>query len=92
MNRVLVHLLERDVRGLAGGAHYEAVKADLLARRLDPYQAAARLLAGARSRGVGPPGRPGGPSATLAGLRPRPRSPSPPGPARSGWAGTTRTA
>jgi LAO/AO transport system kinase len=44
MNRVLVHLLERDVRGLAGGEAFEAAKADLLARRLDPYQTAARLL------------------------------------------------
>jgi LAO/AO transport system kinase len=43
MGRVLVHLLERDVRTLAGGAPFEAVKADLLARRIDPYQAAARL-------------------------------------------------
>jgi LAO/AO transport system kinase len=46
MNRVLVHLLERDVRGLAGEARYQAVKADLLGRRLDPYQAARRLLDG----------------------------------------------
>jgi LAO/AO transport system kinase len=44
LNRVLVYLLERDVRGLAGGEVFETVKADLLARRLDPYQAAARLL------------------------------------------------
>jgi LAO/AO transport system kinase len=43
MRRVLVHLLEREVRGLDGGEHFEAVKADLLARRLDPYQAATRL-------------------------------------------------
>ncbi|HEY3810200.1 MAG TPA: methylmalonyl Co-A mutase-associated GTPase MeaB [Acidimicrobiales bacterium] len=43
MRRVLVHLLERDVRGLDGGEHFEAAKAELLARRLDPYQAAARL-------------------------------------------------
>jgi LAO/AO transport system kinase len=46
MSRVLVHLLERDVRGLAGGAYFQAVTAELLARRLDPYDAAARLLAG----------------------------------------------
>jgi LAO/AO transport system kinase len=44
MNRLLVHLLERDVRELEGGEHFETVKAELLARRLDPYQAAARLL------------------------------------------------
>jgi LAO/AO transport system kinase len=44
MSRVLVHLLERDVRGLEGGEAFEAVKMELLARRLDPYQAAARLL------------------------------------------------
>ncbi len=48
MNRLLVHLLERDVRDLAGGAHYEAAKADLLARRLDPFAAAARLVGGAQ--------------------------------------------
>ena len=44
LNRVLLYLLERDVRGLAGGEVFETVKADLFARRLDPYQAAARLL------------------------------------------------
>jgi LAO/AO transport system kinase len=44
MSRVLVHLLERDVRALEGGDHFEAVKVELLARRLDPYHAAARLL------------------------------------------------
>ena len=49
MGRVLVHLLERDVQALAGGAPFEAVKADLLARRLDPYQAAARLRDTVRS-------------------------------------------
>ena len=49
MGRVLVHLLERDVQTLAGGAPFEAVKADLLARRLDPYQAAARLRDAVRS-------------------------------------------
>jgi LAO/AO transport system kinase len=48
MNRLLVHLLERDVRGFAGGQRYETVKADLLAREVDPYQAAMRLLDGAR--------------------------------------------
>jgi LAO/AO transport system kinase len=44
MNRVLVHLLERDVRRLEGGARFEAVTADLLHRRIDPHQAAARLV------------------------------------------------
>jgi len=44
MRRVLVHLVERDVRASEGGDRFEAVKAELLARRLDPYQAAARLL------------------------------------------------
>jgi LAO/AO transport system kinase len=44
MSRVLVHLLERDVRGLEGGEAFEAVKTELLARRVDPYQAAALLL------------------------------------------------
>jgi LAO/AO transport system kinase len=46
MNRALVHLLERDVRSLAGGERFEQVKADLLARRVDPHQAAARLVEG----------------------------------------------
>ena len=45
MNRILVHLLERDVRSLAGEERFEQVKADLLARRVDPYQAAVRLVA-----------------------------------------------
>src|SRR5262249_5146086 len=40
LNRVLVHLLYRDVKSLGGGEVFETVKADLLARRLDPYQAA----------------------------------------------------
>jgi LAO/AO transport system kinase len=44
MNRVLLHLLERDVRGLAGGAAFQAARADLLARRLDPFEAATRLV------------------------------------------------
>ena len=48
MNRALVHLLERDVKSLAGGERYQATKADLLARRVDPYQAAVRLLEGER--------------------------------------------
>lgn len=48
MNRLLLHLLERDVRSLAGGDAYDAVRADLLARRLDPFAAAARLVAEAR--------------------------------------------
>jgi LAO/AO transport system kinase len=44
MDRLLVRLLERDVRSLAGGAHYESSRADLLARRMDPFEAAARLV------------------------------------------------
>jgi LAO/AO transport system kinase len=44
MVRVLVSLLERDIRELEGGELFERVKGDLLARRVDPYQAAARLL------------------------------------------------
>jgi LAO/AO transport system kinase len=44
MNRILVHLLERDVRSLAGGERFEQAKADVLARRVDPYHAAARLV------------------------------------------------
>jgi LAO/AO transport system kinase len=44
MSRVLVHRLERDVRGLAGGTHFQSVTSELVARRLDPYDAAARLL------------------------------------------------
>ena len=54
MNRLLVHLLERDVRSLAGGAYFQSVTAELLARRLDPYDAAARLLAGERAGDDGP--------------------------------------
>jgi LAO/AO transport system kinase len=46
MNRLLVHLLERDIRALAGSDRYEATRADLLAWRVDPFQAATRLLAG----------------------------------------------
>jgi LAO/AO transport system kinase len=49
MNRLLVHLLERDVRSLAGGTHYEAAKADVLAGRLDPFAAAARLVSEAQA-------------------------------------------
>jgi LAO/AO transport system kinase len=44
LGRVLLHLLERDIRGLAGGATFEAAKAALLTRQVDPYQAATRLL------------------------------------------------
>jgi LAO/AO transport system kinase len=44
MNRLLLHLLERDVRGLAGGEAYEAARVDLLARRVDPFGAASRLV------------------------------------------------
>jgi LAO/AO transport system kinase len=44
MSRLLVHLLERDVRSLAGGAYFQSVTAELVARRLDPYEAARRLL------------------------------------------------
>jgi LAO/AO transport system kinase len=44
MSRVLVHLLERDVRSLAGGTHFQYVTAELLNRRLDPYDAAVQLL------------------------------------------------
>jgi LAO/AO transport system kinase len=49
MSRLLVHLLERDVRSLAGGAYFQSVTDELLARRLDPYDAAARLLASERT-------------------------------------------
>jgi len=49
MGRILVHLVERDVRALEGSEGFEAVKAELLGRRLDPYQAAARLLETGRS-------------------------------------------
>jgi LAO/AO transport system kinase len=44
MNRILVHLLERDVRGLAGGEAFESARADVVSRRVDPYDAASRLL------------------------------------------------
>jgi LAO/AO transport system kinase len=54
MNRLLVHLLERDVRSLAGEAYFQSVTAELLARRLDPHDAAARLLAGGGAGDDGP--------------------------------------
>lgn len=44
LGRVLLHLLECDIRELGGGATFEAAKAALLARQVDPYQAATRLL------------------------------------------------
>ena len=47
LRRVLISSIESDVRRSESGAGYEAVTADLLARRVDPYDAAARLLAGA---------------------------------------------
>jgi LAO/AO transport system kinase len=50
MSRVLVHLLERDVRSLAGGAYFQSITAELAARRLDPYDAARRLLENADAR------------------------------------------
>ena len=49
MNRLLLHLLERDVRDLAGGEAYATARTDLLARRLDPFEAAALLVGEARS-------------------------------------------
>jgi LAO/AO transport system kinase len=44
LDQVLVHLLERDVRALAGGERYERVKAEMVARRVDPHQAARQIL------------------------------------------------
>ncbi len=44
MERVMIGRLARDVRELEGGARFEEVRAELLARRVDPYEAAARLL------------------------------------------------
>jgi LAO/AO transport system kinase len=44
LSRVLLWRLERDIKALDGGARFEAVRADLLARRLDPYDAAERLV------------------------------------------------
>jgi LAO/AO transport system kinase len=44
LGRVLAWRIERDVRALESGARWEAVKEDLLARRVDPYDAAERLL------------------------------------------------
>jgi LAO/AO transport system kinase len=49
MNRLLLHLLERDVRDLAGGEAYAAARTDLLTRRSDPFEAAVRLVGEARS-------------------------------------------
>jgi LAO/AO transport system kinase len=44
LSRVLLWRLERDIKALDGGARFEAVRADLLARRVDPYDAAERLV------------------------------------------------
>jgi hypothetical protein len=44
LNKVLVSRIERDVKNLADGARFEGVKEQVLARTLDPYEAADRLL------------------------------------------------
>ncbi|MGH9114192.1 MAG: methylmalonyl Co-A mutase-associated GTPase MeaB, partial [Acidimicrobiales bacterium] len=66
LSRVLSWRIEREVRSMEGGATFDRVRDDVLARRLDPYDAAAALLGSAPA-----PLRPG--AAT-----PRRRSPSPP--------------
>ena len=89
MNRLLVHLPRARRPGPGRRErYYEAVKADLLARRVDPYEAAARLLAANEPREDGPSPSAGG----------RGDGHSGPGHAahldrdqRSRWAGTTRT-
>jgi LAO/AO transport system kinase len=45
LERVLAWRIEREVRALESGSRWEAVKDELLARRVDPYDAAERLLA-----------------------------------------------
>jgi LAO/AO transport system kinase len=45
LQRVLTWRIEREVRALESGSRWEAVKDELLARRVDPYDAAERLLA-----------------------------------------------
>jgi LAO/AO transport system kinase len=57
LDRLLARRLATDVRSLAGGAVYEALVADMVARRVDPHAAATALLdaLGLRSPGtVGP--------------------------------------
>lgn len=44
LTRVLVWRLERDARGRQDGKAFDAVRADLLARRVDPYDAVDRLV------------------------------------------------
>ncbi|HET9077473.1 MAG TPA: methylmalonyl Co-A mutase-associated GTPase MeaB [Acidimicrobiales bacterium] len=46
LRRVLISSIERDVRSAESGEAYERVTAALLDRRMDPYDAAAELLAG----------------------------------------------
>jgi LAO/AO transport system kinase len=44
LREIVLHRLEERARQTAGGAAFEELKADLLARRIDPYGAAERLL------------------------------------------------
>jgi len=67
---VLVRRLERDVGALAGGEEYERARADLLARRVDPYTAAGALLA-RRHAGAAPPTPPAPPAPADRTLRAR---------------------
>ena len=45
LERVLAWRIDREIRALESGSRWEQVKDDLLARRVDPYDAAERLLA-----------------------------------------------
>jgi LAO/AO transport system kinase len=45
LERVLAWRIDRDVRALESGARWESIRDDLLARRVDPYDAAERLMA-----------------------------------------------
>jgi LAO/AO transport system kinase len=49
LRRVTVSRIERDVRRAEAGERYEEVKAALLSRSMDPYEAAGRLLEGPES-------------------------------------------
>jgi LAO/AO transport system kinase len=52
LGRVLTSRIEQDVKRMKGGAVYESVKADLIARSVDPYDAADLLLNGRPEREV----------------------------------------
>jgi LAO/AO transport system kinase len=46
LQRVLTWRIQQDVRAIRGGDHFDQVVAEVISRRLDPYQAADRLLGG----------------------------------------------